>query len=642
MDNIRLLEERYLKAKIAYYEGNPFMSDSEFDALESHLKSLGSKVHEQVGSKRKDFDFAHPTPMLSLAKIQTEQSEDGVTNYMLDDFFKWYNKCVTKAGPAELRVAPKFDGNAINCIYQGNKLVNVLTRGDGTAGKDITDRIKLLIDEELVIEDFEVSEEDTIEIRCEVVIDVDLFNEKYQGTKEEGKFANARNYVAGVIGKDEYDHTKVMELTVIPLHWIVNGEHVWPGHFQKNHVMNNTYELPMLSMDYEVTIKKYETIREEGYIPYQLDGVVISFPNMKRAELGENDHDPEWAIAIKFIPEETITSVEGIEWNISKRGEIIPTLLLKPVFLDGSTVGRASGYNASYLLKNCIGPGAMVSIAKAGDIIPEVQKVVTPVDWETAQSTIPKTCPYCGEKAVFDIVHAYCSDENCKGRIAKQLAVAVKVLDLKGIGEKTIEPFAEDFKNIYEVLQFTANWGLTEKTEKYGLKDRSRSQEIFCKAFENIKSLTYEQVIQMLGYDNVGKKISTQLAREHAGLDYDYAHLEKALVAKLRSDEVSDYIKEVVKGLEDLGISIDRPGQVEKQNGSGVGVCLTGSPKEAGFKTKKEFLAMFPIAYEVSLSDKNCRFLVTDSYDSTSSKMKTAEKKGISIVTYEDFESELI
>lgn len=628
MDNIRSLEEKYLKAKIAYYEGNPIMSDSEFDALESHLKSIGSKAPHQVGSKRKDFDFSHPTKMLSLAKIQTERAEGG-TNYMEEEFRKWYFKRREIAGPSELRVSPKFDGNAINCIYQGTKLVNVLTRGDGISGKDITDRIKLLIENELALAKLEVTEEDIIEIRCEVVIDVNLFDKKYAG-----EFANARNYVAGVIGKDEYDLQKVSELTVIPLHYLVNGRNVWPGHFQINPVMGASYEEPMLSREYKEKMKHYEDVRKNRDIPYQLDGIVITFPYMRREKLGENDHDPEWAIAIKFVPEEIITRVTGIDWKVSKRGEIMPTLELEPVFLDGSTVGRASGYNLGYLVKNGIAPGAKVAIAKAGDIIPEVQRVVVPSIMRLSDANMWK-CPACGsDTEVADQIHLMCTNEYCEGKIAKQMSVAVKVLDIHGVGEKTISKFAKKFGNFFESMK----WILTQPDAlgEFGFEIGSRSHQNFINAFKNIKSLTYEQVIQMLGYENVGKKLSIQLSRDHAGLDYDYSHLEKALVAKLRSPEVSNYIKEVVKGLEDLGISIDRP-KDESQNGTSIGVCLTGSPKGAGFATKKEFLDKFTHLFEVSLSDKNCKYLITDSLESTSSKMKTAQKKGIEIKTYKDF-----
>lgn len=249
---------------------------------------------------------------------------------------------------------------------------------------------------------------------------------------------------------------------------------------------------------------------------------------------------------------------------------------------------------------------------------------------------LPKICPACGSKTSFDGIHLMCTNKNCHGKVAKQMSVAVKILDIHGVGEKTISRFAKKFGNFYEAMR----WVLTEpdSLDELGFKIGSRSHQLFINAFKNIKSLTYEQVIQMLGYENVGKKLSIQLSREHAGLDYDYSHLEKALVSRLRSPEISDYIKEVVKGLEDLGISIDRP-KDESQNGTSIGVCLTGSPKASGYATKKEFLETYPQLVEVSLSDKLCKYLVTDSLQSSSSKMKTAQKKGIEIKTYDDFKN---
>lgn len=627
MDNIQILEEKYLKAKIAYYEGTPFLTDAEFDALESLLKSEGSKVIEQVGSKRKDFDFTHPTKMLSLSKIQTEEG-----NYMEEAFNKWYQKRKTLIGKhTHLWASPKFDGNAINIIYRGDQLANVLTRGDGFTGKDITRRFSTKLPQTIILFGLDnISDQDIIEIRCEVVIKAKLFEEKYSG-----EFANPRNYVAGVIGKDDEDLEKMSELDIIPLHYLINGKYASQTIFAKNAEFCRDYNTPMADDNYKDVIKAHENLRKT--YPYQLDGVVISFPVEFREFLGENDHDPEWAIAIKFVPVETITSVEGIEWNLSKRGEIIPTLLLKPVLLDGSTVRRASGYNASYVIENGVAPGALVSIAKAGDIIPEIQKVIAGVPIKFEWDVLPKTCPACGSEALYGGVHLSCSNKNCHGRVAKQLSYAVKILEIKGIGEKTIEPFAKDYKNMFELMVAVLNGSYRKEfeIEKYGIKYDSRSHQLFQEAFNNIKSLTYTQVIQMLGYDNVGEKISTQLAREHAGLDYDYANLERALVAKLRSPEVSDYIKNVVTTLEHLGITIDKP-KAKVSTGT-VYVCMTGSPKAFGFATKADFISKFPMVEEVSISDKKCQYLITDDYNSTSNKMGVANKKGIKIFTYGDF-----
>jgi NAD-dependent DNA ligase len=424
------------------------------------------------------------------------------------------------------------------------------------------------------------------------------------------------------------------ELDIIPLHYLINGNYAHQSIFQKNLAFSRDYNTPLMADNYIDVIKAHENLRKT--YPYQLDGVVISFPIEFRSILGENDHDPEWALAVKFVPVQVVTEVEGIEWNLSKRGEIIPTLLLKPVLLDGSTVRRASGYNAGYLVEKEIGRGALVSIAKAGDIIPEIQKVIVPAA-ETPINLFPNVCPACGSNVFFNQVHLVCVNDNCTGRIAKQLAYAVKILEIKGIGEKTIEPFARDYKNMFELMVAVLNGSYRKEfeIEKYGIKYDSRSHQLFQEAFNNIKSLTYVQVIQMLGYDNVGEKLSIQLAREHAGLDYDYANLERALVSKLRSPEVSDYIKNVVTVLENLGITIDRP---KKKEASGtIYVCMTGSPKSFGFATKADFISKFPMVEEVSISDKKCQYLITDDYNSTSNKMGVANKKGIKIFTYGDF-----
>ena len=236
MQDIQKLEAQYLRAKIEYYEGTPIMEDHEFDALEKILKNAGSKVHEQVGSKRKDFDFAHPTKMLSLSTEQTERI-DGVTDYRYDEFFRWFDKRVEQLGarPIFLSSSPKFDGSAINIIYKGKELFQVLTRGDGAYGKDVTKRFRPHIPNTLSTS-LPLDETDNVEIRCEVVIDKILFEQKYAE-----EFANPRNYVAGVIGKDDYDKTKVSELVMVPLHFLVNGEHVKQSNFKDNTLYSKNY-----------------------------------------------------------------------------------------------------------------------------------------------------------------------------------------------------------------------------------------------------------------------------------------------------------------------------------------------------------------------------------------------------------------
>ena len=629
--NIQNLETQYLKAKVAYYEGNPLMSDTAFDAIEKELKAVGSKVINQVGSKRKDFDFPHPNPMLSLAKIQTE-SVDGVTNYQVETFQKWFNKInnlVFKSTGNHINnlfSSPKFDGNGINIIYVNGTLQSILTRGDGKFGKDITDRFQKYLPTQLDARD----SIPLMEIRCECVINQLVFDKKYFGKREDGLYANARNFVAGVLGKDDYSLEKVADLTLIPVALLINGTQTDLDMLPKK-LFSETFQKKLYLKDYVDCIKSMEVLRQTFEIP--LDGVVISAPYEYRDLLGENEHDPEWSIAIKFVSDEVVTRVMGIEWNISKTGELNPVVLLNPVELAGSIVKRASGYNAGYVVNNKIGADTFVSVAKAGDIIPEIQLITVE---SLVAFDLPTVCPHCESTLEFDGIHLICPNADCQGKIAKKLASASTSLDLKNVGGKTLEPFAKEFKNMYELMHWVLVYGNSTRIETFGIKYGSRSHEIFVNAFKNIKSLTYEQVIIMLGYDNVGKKLSIQIAREHCGLTPDYSGLERALVTMLHDKYVEAYIKTAVTTLESLGITIDKP-KLQIMNTNTVYACLTGSPKEFGYKTKEEFMSKFSTILEVSITDKNCQYLITDSYDSTSSKMKTAEKKGITIKTYGDF-----
>jgi len=258
------------------------------------------------------------------------------------------------------------------------------------------------------------------------------------------------------------------------------------------------------------------------------------------------------------------------------------------------------------------------------------------------QKYMPTVCPSCGKFLTFDGIHLMCNNENCEGRIACKLSSACGMLDLKSIGGQTIKPFARDFKNMFELMKWVLkNCDYPDfSLEKYEIRKDSRSHEIFVNAFLNIQSLRYDQVILMMGYDGVGRKLSIQVAKEYCGLTPDYASIERALVEKMQMEDIRTYILKAVSDLESLGVTIDKPSTKLNNinNMKTIYVCMTGSPSPIN-KTKEEFKSQFSNVEEVSLTDKNCQYLITNSLNSVTSKMKTAEKKGVKIITYEDFKN---
>lgn len=635
MNNLFELENKFLEAKLKYYNETPIMTDAEFDALEKYLKEQGSKVIYQVGAKTKDFDFAHPTPMLSLGKIQTEENDDTSVNFMTEVFMTWFNKRIAILGGKKIQLesSAKYDGNAINAIYIGGILKNIVTRGEGDGGKDVTVRLLNQFPRVLSLVGHELSPTDIVELRCEVVIEIALFDKKY-GVGTETNSANPRNYVAGVLGSDTIDSTKCSELMVMSLHLILNGEHIEINNLN-NHkeLMDNVYTRIMDVDDYEKEIQWYIELREKFHV--QLDGVVISLPVEHRTMLGQNDHDPEWAIAIKFVPEEAVTDWKGYLWAIGKTGEFTPVILLEPVQLAGTSVKKASAYNAGYVVKNKIGPGTKVSIAKAGDIIPEIQSVIIPSD---SDIVLPTVCPHCGTALTFDDIHLMCNNTRCKGRIAKQLASNASFISLRGIGPKTIEPFAEDFEDLIDVIVWVRTHGTSVDIENYGIKHNSRSHENFLKAFNNIKFLTYGQMIVLMSYNNVGLKLAELVAKMYNTGDADFSGHNRSIVAMFDTHDVRNRVQKKLTTLVSVGIEVEIPAE-KVITADSLFVCMTGSPKTFGFATKKVFTTKFGDRInEVSLSSKDCQYLITDDLNSKSSKMKSATKKGIEILTYSDFE----
>jgi len=393
--NRKQLEEKYLRAKYEYYIlAQPTMLDSDYDKLEDKLKSLGSKVVELVdfptvreikelgldvsnilsSEERDETKYAHLTPMLSLQKIQVNDE----SNYPFHDFNLFTNRIKADF----LEASGKYDGNGQELIYRDNKLSQALTRGDKKFGLDKTNKMSHIVPN--ILENSSQFKGKTLEIRGEVVIDVKLWEKRYS---DPNKVDNPRNFVAGILNRDEFNVNTLKDLTFIAYSLVVideeSGEKTYPKNsmqllsdmgFNKNYkpfVVNSTPDSDGF-VDIYTQFKNYR----DNVCPFLMDGIVIKFPEDKRIRLGENSHHPKWAVAIKFPAQEVSTIINDIEWKMGKDGHLTPLAILEPVELDGTVVGKASLSNLGTVLKKGTFPGARVAIKKAGEIIPYVTGVL--------------------------------------------------------------------------------------------------------------------------------------------------------------------------------------------------------------------------------------------------------------------------
>lgn len=607
------LESLYLLYKDLYYTGNSCVTDVEYDTLENVLKERGSKIINLVGYKISDYDFKHPSRMRSLSKFQMDEN-----NNMFIEISKWYKSRCNIIGKNDIKLiaSPKFDGNSVNIIVKNGKLYNIVTRGDGTQGKAVTS--KLYNQATNVINNLLIQEEN-YEIRCEVVINKNLFEEKYSDEK-----ANARNYVAGILSRDKVDVNICNELDIIPLQVLIENTEAHDVNIPGEYVINNITN----DIEYQKLVDFYINYRIS--CDYLLDGIVLTFPAEYRSILGENDHDPEWATAIKFIPDVAISDVADVIWQIGKTGEFTPVVNIAPVELAGTIVKKASCYNAGYILDNKIGIGARIEMQKAGEIIPEVKRVLI----QSNTVTIPTMCPHCGMPTVLDDIHLYCSNDVCKGKIMRKLADMSKILKIKGIGPAISSVFVDvcsDSLSLLIFLKKNMNNNI-EIFKNFGFDIDSKSFANFKKAIDNFKEINSNLIFQLYNYNGLGETLSKEIAKHWDANDGNFFGHEKEIVAMFTTNSAYENYIKTIEELESIGINVIK---YIKPSDDIIWVEMTGSPKEFGFKSKGEWLNQFNgKVMTCGLSDKKCQYLITDDINSNSSKMKNAAKKGIKIVTY--------
>ena len=618
--------ELYDKAKEAYYNGEPIMTDVEFDQLEAEI-GLVNKGY--IGTHhQKSYTVKHPFIMGSLSKVQIKEDDNHNVDWSgFQEKVMTYLRKSMGFGKENwfYEVTPKYDGCSWEAVidHKGN-LVSVSTRGDEEYGKDI----KVWFENEWktnyepYVMDYYRSALDEqsyfflkyLVIRGECLVKTDVFMDKYSD-----EFTMPRSFVAGVLGQDWEDSDKQKEMRD-DLSWVAydfrevyeNGTIVELGYTKfdelSKYTLGNRPDFIITGNSYNFNLNHlydiFENVRQNS--TFSLDGFVLKPGANFRLQDGGRVRQED-CVAIKYLPEIVDAELIDVEWNVGKTGEYYPTGILADVTLGGKNVNRVSLSNYGKIVEEGIGIGSHLKISLAGDIIPFVYQVVS------GGEEVPRP-----EDSYVAGVHLM-KTMTKKQKMWVKFLNSVKTIKPDGIGESVAA-------KLFEILptRNIINFMITEEWKRY-LDDSKSSQNIIKSLEERKKTLTLPDVIQSMGYENCGEKNALWLARVVSGLNPDSKGIPTSII-ELSEDNSFLYDAEKYMELLDLKPLVE-------ESSDKIPVILTGSPKECGYSTKADFLAKHPQFVETTKWNE-CKILFTDDIESTSSKMEKAKKLGIEIKRY--------
>jgi DNA ligase (NAD+) len=618
------------KAKDAYYNsGEEILTDLEYDQLE---EELGLENQTEIGSHSINYTIKHPYIMGSLSKVQIKEENKTI------NWNKFYSEILKYVGTnTPLIVTPKYDGCSFETIVENSKIISISTRGDGEYGKDIYNHlINKFNQTHTQIKNILTNTIDTTgtyTLRGEVLVN----KNKFQNSKFIDQFANPRSFVSATLNRDFdkddkelHDMIELLDIVIYDIRKKDNKTNTFIDQDWVGYVMNYlpTFNV-LLTMkepsDLERLYNKFEKHRQN--CEYALDGFVIK-PLSAYRENNLTRIRPKDCVAVKFLPMIQETEIVDIEWSYKKTNELRPVIIVNPVDMDGKIITRASAHNYGYLIDNKISIGTKVQLSLAGDIIPFIYKVTDTSKYDVNKLNLPTD-------TVFEQDGCHLYKKLTQNEFNKMKFIAsANVLQIPHVGPATAEA-------IFNALQGI----LPEKDNLLYLMGESVLNRLFLelgggKSAQNIvdsmrdfkKKITLVDIIKSFCYTGCGEVASELCARIISGLPYDTTGINFEAYQWALSPDSVKYLN-VIRLQEALNV----PFLTEnKEKNDIINVILTGSPGDCtNFKTKTEWLNAHP-QYKETTKWNECAILFTGDINSTSSKIKKAQKLNIEIKLYEN------
>ena len=550
----------------------------------------------------------------------------------------------------------KIDGLSVSLLYEKGKLVRAATRGDGVIGEDITHNAKTI-----KTIPFTLKEPVDIEVRGEIFMNKKTLEDLNRVRKENGQplLQNCRNAAAGSIRQLDSKIAAQRKLDTFIYHLPNPLDYRLKTHEEAVNYMHSlgfkTNPNNRLVNNIEEVI---EYINEKGSLrptlPYDIDGVVIKVNSIEQQQkLGYTAKYPKWATAYKFPAEEVVTKLTDIIFTVGRTGQITPNAVLEPVIVAGSTISRATLHNEDFVTEKGLKIGDIVSIRKAGDVIPEVVEVK--LERRTGQEKdfeMITECPMCKTQLVKreGQVDYYCTNDKCPARKVESLIhfASRDAMNIDGLGDRIIE----DFYNFGYIGSIADIYCLKQhekeliRLEGYGDKSINNMFE----AIENSKQNSLEKLIFGLGIPHVGSKTAKVLAIKFETMENFMNATEDELVKipdigdiiakSIVSYFSNDHNKSIVEELKDLGLNMNYLGQKVEANEefSGKTFVLTGSLTIFTRDEAEEKIELLGGKTSGSVSKKTSVVIVGEN---AGSKLAKARELGITIWTEEEFRDKL-
>lgn len=649
-----LREKTEYYAKKYYDDDNPEISDFEYDMLMVELRNLekdfpefksADSLTQKVGGHVKE-GFEKVTHEVPLQSLQDIFNLDEV-----NEFDERIRKKAAENGIEDVRyvVETKIDGLSAALEYRNGEFVRGATRGNGLVGEDVTQNLKTVRTIPMKLND-----KIDITVRGEVFIakeDFEKMNQEREENEEE-LFANARNAAAGSLRQldNKITATRPLDIYIFNVQKIEGKE--FNSHFEELEYLEklgfnvNPVIIPCKTLkEVKKAIEKIGEMREN--LTFGIDGAVIKVDDLKFREiLGTTAKTPRWAIAYKYPPEQKETILKDIVCQVGRTGVITPMAILEPVKVAGSTISKTTLHNEDFIKEKGLKIGDTVLIQKAGDVIPEIVKVVEEKRTGKEQDfQMPKTCPVCGAEAVREEGEAAirCTGIECSAKLFRNLVhfVSREAMNIDGLGENIVQQLLDkelihNISDIYE-LKFEDIASLKKNGKKFAQNlidsiDASKENDLY-------------RLITALGIRHVGSKASKLLARKYRNIDNlanatfeelsEINDIGEVMANSIREFFLQDQTIDLINKLKKAGVNMNcLEEESTDKRFDGKTFVLTGSLETLTRKEAEDIIEKFGGKTSGSVSKKTDYVLAGEE---AGSKLTKAQNLGIKIIDELEF-----